>query len=348
METVRAVGRDPKTFSSEPTTMIPDGSTMGDADHQNLIFLDPPKHTAQRKLIVKDFLPKAARALQPRIQELSAKLVDGVAADGGCDLVEDLSGVLASYVIAELLGIPIEDGRLLYDLTEIIQRGSTLTEGPGLEAVNQMFGYAHSVWTDRLAKPVGPDLASRMVHGDIDGKPVDEMDFNLYFLLLINAGGDTSRNVIGGGMLELLRDRDLYRILHDNVEDLLPTAVEEMIRWVSPVIYQRRRVTQPATIRDHTFEVGEKVVMFYAAANFDPAVFRNPRRFDITRSPNEHVAFGAAGPHFCLGAHVARIEIAAMVRELVTRFPAMRLSGPPVWSLSTIMNGPINVPVEFA
>ena len=346
LDTVRSVGRSPKAFASRPTTMIPDGATMGDEVHRNLIFNDPPEHAAQRRVIVEDFLPKAAKALEPRIERIASDLLDEVEARGSCDLVEDLAGVLASYVIAELLGIPHEDGKRLYYLTEVIQRGISLSEGEGLAAVQEMFGYAHSVWESRRATPTG-DLPSRIAHGHIGDREIDEMDFNLYFLLLINAGGDTSRNVIGGGMAELLRHPDQVKDLRENVDELLPGAVEEMLRWVCPIIYQRRTATAPAVVGGQQIEAGQKVVMFYAAANFDPKVFDRPREFAIRRSPNPHISFGAAGPHHCLGAHVARIEIAAMVRALLRRFPTLELDGPLVWSSSTIMNGPTNVPIRF-
>lgn len=226
--------------------MIPDGRRWVIPTIR--IFLDPPRHTAQRKPLVKDFLPKAARALQPRIEQISSDLIDRAAADGGCDLVEDLSGVLASHVIAEVLGIPHEDGERLYHLTEVIQSGEPLNEGRGLEAVTEMFEFAHSVWVDRRANPRA-DLATRVAHGNIGDESIDETDFALHFLLLINAGGDTIRNVIGGGMLELLDDTEQYRMLREDPETLLPTAVEEMVRWVSPINYQRRRATKHTSLR---------------------------------------------------------------------------------------------------
>jgi cytochrome P450 len=344
---VKTIGRDPVTFSSEPSTMIADGAALDLGGHQMMLFMDPPRHTGYRHVLSGDFIPRAARALQPRIRELAATIIDGVAQRGQCDLVEDLAGLMPSYVIAEMLGIPHSDGVALYRLTETIHAApESVPEGAGLGAVIEMFNYAHGVWEDKRARP-GNDLATKLISGAVDGVLLDEIDFNLYFLLLIDAGGDTTRNLVAGGMQALFEHPDARQQLGGDLDRLLPGAVEEMLRWVSPVVYMRRTATSDAIVGGQPIAAGDKVVMYYGAANRDPEAFVEPDRFAIDRHPNDHVAFGGGGPHFCLGAHIGRLEIDAMLREILTRLPDMQPDGDTEWLPSTFISGPKHLPVRF-
>jgi len=343
---VRAVGRDPKTYSSAPTIMIPDTS-MDVGDHTMMISTDPPRHTGLRRILARDFVPRAARLLRPRIEELATTIVDGVAARGTCDLVTDVAGLMPSYVIAELLGIPHADGVALYALTEAVHATPGESDGPtGPEAAAQMFAYASEVWRTKRDHPAD-DLASTIIHAEANGRQLDELDFQLYFMLLIDAGGDTTRNLVSAGMRALFDHPDQRARLAADLDGLLPTAVEEMLRWVSPVVYMRRTATCDTELRGRTITAGDKVVIYYGSANRDPAVFADPERFDVTRTPNEHVAFGGGGPHFCLGAHVGRIEIHALLRELLTRLPDIEPDGPTTWLPSSFISGPKSMPVRF-
>jgi cytochrome P450 len=346
---VKRVGRDAATFSSIPTIMITDlAGAMHLDDHLMMLTSDPPYHTLLRKHVSPDFIPRAARALAPRIAQLASTIVDGVIERGECDLVEDLAGLMPSYVIAEMLGIPHEDGCALYRLTETIHAApESQAPGAGMQAVLEMFNYAHGVWTDKLANP-GDDLASQLVHGEVDGHKLDEIDFNLFFLLLVDAGGDTTRNLVAGGMLALFEHAGQRNRLAADIDGLMGPAIEEMLRWVSPVIYMRRTATADTEIAGQPIAAGQKVVMYYGSANRDGAAFDNPDQFDVARHPNDHVAFGGGGPHFCLGAHIARYEIAAMLRELLTRLPDMELDGPVEWLPSNFISGPKHVPVRFS
>jgi cytochrome P450 len=345
---VRAVGRDTATFSSTPTIMIPDeAGTLDVGDHGMMLTMDPPRHTAYRRLASPDFIPRAARTLRPRIEELARMIVDGVAARGECDLVEDVAGLMPSYVIAEMLGIPHQDGVELYKLTEAIHAApESLPSGAGMGAVLQMFNYAHQVYEEKRANP-GDDLSSRLIAGEIDGQPLDGIDFNLFFLLLVDAGGDTTRNLVAGGMQALFDHPDERRRLQGDLDGLLPTAIEEMLRWVSPVIYMRRTATRDTELGGRSVAAGDKVVMYYGAANRDEAAFDDPDRFDVGRRPNEHVAFGGGGAHFCLGAHIARIEIEAMLGEVLRRLPDIAPTGPAEWLPSNFISGPKHLPVRF-
>jgi len=349
-EDVREVGRDPERFSSVPTIMIPDPAadlSFEIDDHQMMLMMDPPKHTQYRRLISSEFTPRGARELGPRVRELAAQIVDRVIERGACDLVEDIAGELPSYVIAELLGIPLEDGRKLYRLTETIHSApETLPPGAYAVAVLEMFQYAARVIAEKRARPAD-DLATKILHAEVDGRRFDDIDFNLFFMLLVDAGGDTTRNLVAGGMHALFEHPDERRKLAANLDALLPSAVEEMLRFVSPVIYMRRTAMRDTELGGVKIRADQKVVLYYGSANRDASVFAEPNRFDVAREPNLHLAFGG-GQHFCLGAHIARVEIEAMLREILTRLPDIEPTGPAVWLPSTFISGPKSLPVRFS
>jgi cytochrome P450 len=344
-EDVRAVSRNSALFSSGPTVMIDDSGAVDLGDHEMMLMMDPPRHTQYRKLVAPRFLRRAAGRMRPGIERLAAEIVDDVAGRDEFDLVQDVAGLLPSWVIAEMLGIPRQDGVELYRLTETLHADpASLPEGAGLAAVMEMFSYAAGVWNSKRACP-GDDLASALVTAEVDGHRLDETDFNLFFILLIDAGGDTTRNLVAGGMNALFEhpgERD--RLIADM--SLLPAAIEEMLRWTSPVIYMRRTATADTELGGQPIRAGQKVVMYYGAANRDPRAFADPERFDITRTPNDHVAFGGGGHHFCLGAQIARVETEAMFRQLLTRLPGLRKTGQTEWLPSTFISGPKHIRVS--
>ena len=344
-EDVKAVGRNAALFSSCPTIMINDGSATDVGGHTMMLTMDPPRHTQYRKLVSPAFLRSAASRMRPGIERLAAEIVDGVAGRAEFDLVEDVAGLLPSYVIAELLGIPRQDGVELYQLTEALHADpASLPEGAGMAAVAEMFSYASGVWNQKRAHP-GDDLASVLVTAEVDGHGLDEIDFGLFFLLLIDAGGDTTRNLVGGGVDALFKHpRERVRLTADL--GLLPAAIEEMLRWTSPVIYMRRTATAVTELGGRQIKAGQKVVMYYGSANRDPRAFAEPERFDITRMPNDHLAFGGGGPHFCLGSHVARVEIDALFRQILTRLPDLQKIGETEWQPSTFISGPRHIRVR--
>ena len=346
---VKAVGRDPATFSSAPTIMIPDGDGAIDAgDHQMMITMDPPRHTTHRKLVSGEFIPRAAKAMRPRIQELAARIIDGVIDRGECDLVGDIAGLMPSYVIADLLGIPLEDGVALYGLTETIHAApESQPPGAAMGAVLEMFNYARGVWERKREHPAR-DLATSIAFAAVDGRQLDLIDFNLFFLLLIDAGGDTTRNLVAAGLDALFRHPEQMSWLREDCDGRLATAVEELLRWVSPVVYMRRTATRDASLGEAHITAGQKVVMYYGSANRDEEAFGpTADQLDLARSPNDHVAFGGGGPHFCLGAHIARVEIDALLRQVLSRLRHLEPSGPTEWLASTFISGPKHLPVRF-
>ncbi len=350
---VQTVGRDAQTFSSQPTIMVRDpDNERRDPDHVMMLMADPPVHTRMRRMISRRFTPRAARSLAHRVDELASLIVDEVVERGSCDLVTDLAGEMPSFVIADVLGIPLEDGRRLYHHTEMLH---SATDVVGIDAqraaYGEMYAYSQEVYAAKRANPQD-DLASLLAFSEVlddegGSHPVDEVDFFLWFLLLVDAGGDTTRNLVGGGFDALFNHPSQYAALVANPVGLLESAIEELLRWVSPVVYMRRTATVDTRIGTQPIAAGDKVVMFYGAANRDPEVFADPHRLDLSRTPNPHVAFGGGGPHFCLGAHLARLEINALMGQMLTRLHDLQPTGEAEWMVSNFIFGPSSLPVSF-
>jgi cytochrome P450 len=266
---------------------------------------------------------------------------------GECDLVSDVAGKLPSYLIADLMGIPMEDGLKLYEWTELIHSDTaTVGREAQAQATANMLTYAAGVAAQKRAHP-GDDLATTIIQSEIDGDRLSDMEFVWFFLLLINAGGDTTRNLVAGGMEALFANPAERARLQSNIEGLMTPAVEELLRFVSPVVYMRRTATVDTELGGKQIRAGDKVVMYYGSANRDEAHFANPDRLDVGRTPNDHLAFGGGGPHFCIGAHIARIEIAAMLRQILTRLPDIEPAGIAERVPSIFIAGPKTLPVRF-
>jgi cytochrome P450 len=343
---VKTVSRDTTTFSSTGTILIDDATVVEIDGRQMMLTLDPPAHTVWRKLANVDFRPPAVRALGPRLRELVTMIIDGVIERGECDLVEDVAGLLPSYVVAELLGIGHAEGVELYRLTEVIHSApETLPAGAIPNAINEMLGFGAKLFEERKADP-GDDIVSRLAAGELDGRPVDVVDFSMFFVLLVDAGGDTTRNLVSGGM-QALFERPDQRSLLARDPARLPTAVEELLRWVSPVVYMRRTATADTAVAGQPIAEGDKVVTYFGSANRDAEVFDRPHELDLGRHPNEHLAFGGSGPHFCMGSQLARVEIRMMLQEILTRMPDVAPAGPVEYLASSFISGPKHQPVRF-
>lgn len=345
---VWAVDRDFQAYSSEPTIMITDplAEAGGFGPYKMMLMMDPPDHTAFRKLIRSEFTLPSARLREEQIKALAKQIVDAVIDKGECDFVEQVAGEMPSFVIAELMGLPLDDGRELYKLTEVIHTApEAQAPGAGGQAVMKMFEYGSKVIAEKRARP-GDDLASRLLAAEVDGRKLDDMEFLLFFLLLVDAGGDTTRNLLSGGVLALMENPDQYAWLMADLEARLPSAREEMLRYVSPVIYMRRTARHDTVLDGQQIRDGDKVVMYFGAANRDPSRFESPDRFDLSRTANEHIAFGA-GAHNCLGQHIALIEIDAMLVEVLTRMKDFQLAAPVEWLASNFISGPKHMPVRF-
>jgi cytochrome P450 len=346
---VWAVDRDFQAYSSGPTIMISDPAAeqaAGFGPYKMMLMMDPPEHTAFRKLIRSEFTLPAARLREDRIQALAKQIVDAVIEKGECDFVGEVAGEMPSFVIAELMGLPLSDGRELYKLTETIHTApEALPPGAGGAAVMKMFEYATGVIAEKRARP-GDDLASKLLACEVDGRKLEDMEFLLFFLLLVDAGGDTTRNLLSGGLLALMENPDQFAWMMADLPARLPSAREELLRWTSPVIYMRRTARHDTELAGQQIREGDKVVMYFGAANRDPAAFDRPEVLDLARTPNEHIAFGT-GPHGCLGQHIARIEIDAMLVEVLTRMTDFELAAPPEWLASNFISGPKAMPLRF-
>lgn len=346
---VTEVSRDPGTYSSWlGGVMLPDSDPdLLDGSRLMMLYQDPPSHTRYRRMVSRSFTPRAAQAWAGRIDRLAAGIVDAVVERGGCEFVSEVAGEMPSMVIAELMGIPSQDGRRLYHLTEIMHSADpALTDEQRLEAIIEMHAYAGGVAEEKRRHPAD-DVATALVHATVEGESLTDDEFNWFFLLLVNAGGDTTRNLVAGGLEALLDNPDQLRRLKEDPPGLMPTTVEELLRWVSPVVHMRRTARVDTVLGGQRIAAGQKVVVFYGAANRDESVWPDGDRLDLGRKPNPHLAFGGGGAHMCLGAHFARLEIASLLEQVVTRLQDLAVAGPVERLTSTFIAGPRSLPVTF-
>jgi cytochrome P450 len=347
---IRAISRTPKIFSSYETgVMLPDPDPMGlYAQRLMMLNMDPPQHDRFKLLVSRGFTPKNAPLLRPRIEELAREILDAAMQKGSCDFVSEIAGRLPSGLIAELMGMPREDGERLYNLTEIMHTNDDAVAPAEVKmaAIGEMLMYGQSV-ADKKRNTPGDDLATILVNAEVDGDRLTDEEFQWFFLLLVNAGGDTTRNLLAAGLQLLFDHPDQRAKLMSDTDGHLATAIEEMLRFSSPVSHFKRTVMEDTIIRGQAIKAGERVVMFYGSANRDEDVFENPDTFNITRDPNPHVAFGAGGPHLCLGMHVARVELAVMFKELLSRMPLVQPDGAIERMHSSFIAGIHSMPVKY-
>jgi cytochrome P450 len=337
-------------FSSEWGITLHEGTEESLAQQRMMMLqMDPPRHTRLRLIVNKGFTPRMIGRLHERIREVAREIVDGIAERGECDFVVDVAAELPLQVIAELMGVPQSDRHMLFEWSNRMIGSDdpeyAVSSDVAQSAAIEMFGYANELALAKRADP-SDDIISVLLQAEVDGERLNDIEFDLFFELLAVAGNETTRNLISHGMLALLEHPDQRRMLLDDPM-LLDSAVEEMLRWASPVMYMRRTARSDYEIRGETIREGDKVALWYIAANHDPDVFEDPHRFDITRHPNEHEAFGGGGPHFCLGTHLARLEIKVMFEEVLARIPEMELAGDVQRLRSNFINGIKHLPVAF-
>lgn len=315
-----------------------------------MLMMDPPKHTKQRLILNKGFTPRMIGRLHDQVREIAREIVDNVAARGECDFVVDVAAELPLRVIAEMMGVPQEDRHKVFEWSNRLIGSEdpefAVSPEDAMEAATEMFVYANELAAEKRANP-GDDIISVLLNAEVEGERLTDIEFDLFFQLLAVAGNETTRNLISHGMLALLENPDeRAKLLADPA--LLPSAVDEMLRYASPVMYMRRTARTDTEVRGQVIKAGDKVALWYIAANRDPEVFSDPHRFDISRAVNEHEAFGGGGPHFCLGTHLAKLEITVMFEELLARVPDMELAGDVARLRSNFINGLKHMPVTFA
>lgn len=362
---VAYVNRHPELFSSQlGATQIRD-PTPTDLDfvRQMLLNMDPPEHTKLRRAVNRAFTPRAVARMESTIVERADAIVSGVRDRGACDFARDIGTDLPLLTLAEIMGVPVEDRRLLYDWSNRIigyqdeeygdVRTGDVAATPRPPPVNprsrtalsDMFDYAHALAEHKLRQP-GEDVLSLLLRADLDGEAITVEQYENFFFLLAVAGNETLRNGIPGGMLALLEHPDeLRRLRHDL--SLLPTAVEELLRFHAPVTHFRRTATVDTVLADVPIRAGDKVVVFYASANRDEAVFGpDADMLDLGRTPNDHLSFGV-GPHVCLGLHVARTQLRAIYAAVLEGLSDIELDGEPVRLASSFQAGFKRLPVRW-
>lgn len=354
-EDLVAVNRDYSTFSSWQGSALIDDPDPGALEMSRMLMLnmDPPEHTKLRKIVNKGFTPRMIRSLMDHLHEESRAIIDRAREMGEVDFVEEVAAELPLIAIAEFLGVPREDRKIIFDLSNRLVGHSdpeyNLTEEDGHVAATELFAYAQQLAADKRQRP-GDDIASALLEAEVDGDRLSDMDFNVFFMLLSVAGNETTRNAISHGMLALLEHPDQKQDLIQH-PDILESAVEEILRWASPVMQFRRTTTKPVTLRGVEIPEDEAVVFWHMSANRDEAVFDDPYTFDLRRSPNahtsSHIAFGGGGPHFCLGANLARAEMQVLFEELLPHLPALEQTGPVARLRSNFINGIKHLPVRF-
>jgi len=354
---VIACNRDAQTFSSAAAyggVVGLEGPTApqagGEGTERLMLYMDPPDHTRYRKLVNRGFTPRMIGALEVHVRELTARILDEAIAKGDCDFVVDVAAELPLEVIAELIGVPREDRHKLFDWSNRMvgsEDPEYIVSAEEVAAAQvEMFMYAQQLGEQRRAEP-RDDIVSTLLAAEIDGDSLDEMDFNMFFLLLAVAGNETTRNAIAHGMNAFLESPDQYDQLVADPAGRIAGATEEILRWASPVMYFRRNVQRDTEVGGQPIKAGEKVSLWYISANRDADVFDDPFTFDIARDPNPHIAFGGGGPHFCLGAQLARLEIRVLFEELATRIPQVQPLGQPDRLRSNFIGGIKHLPVRL-
>ena len=315
-----------------------------------MLNMDPTMHTRYRRLVNHGFTPRMVRDLEQKIIGYADGIIDSVCERGTADFVEEISAELPLLVIAELLGVPQEDRRMVFDWSNrMIGSEDPEYQIPGVdpgESAMEVFSYAEELAAKRRLAP-RQDLVSVLLNAEVEGEKLDQMELDLFFLLLIVAGNETTRNLMSGAMTAFFDHPDQWELLRQD-RSLLPGAVEEMLRYVTPVMHFRRTATGTPNSGAKRSRRGTRSCSGTPRPTATRGEFTNPDRFDVTRSPNNHMAFGGGGPHFCLGANLARMEIMVMFDRLLDRIPDIRLDGEVKRLQSNFINGTKHIPVAFA
>jgi cytochrome P450 len=350
---VADISRRPAEFSSGQGTQIFDQTAEMREYRGSIIDMDDPEHMRLRKIVSRGFTPRILSELRGLVEETTAEILEEMPSSGSCDFVSAFATLLPLRIIDNMLGVPREHEQFILRATNVVLGASDPEYVPdqtvaGIGAAvtgisERLIELLKGIAEDRIAQP-RDDVISKLVTSDEDNLTPQELA--KFFILLIGAGNETTRNALSHGLLILSAHPEQRDRLLANYDEMAPTAVEEILRYASPVIHFRRTVTRDGvTLTDaqgqvtHTFNAGDKVVVWYPAANRDPAVFDEPERFDIARKPNNHIAFGGPGPHYCLGAHLARLELNVAFKMLYARYPDIAAAGEPVMLRSNFVNG---------
>jgi methyl-branched lipid omega-hydroxylase len=322
----------------------------------SFIAMDDPRHFRQRSIVARSFTPKALQNVLDSVETICTEVIDGMCEQGEVDLVEAISQPFPLLVICDMMGIPRSEFTTVLDATNVILGAGDPEFLGGKDAFPAMLeaGMTLTAMMDELAeerrKNPTDDLTSALVHNTVGEEMLAPEEVAPFFILLAVAGNDTTRTATTLGMDLLARNPEQRRAWQDDLDGVTATAVEEIVRVASPVTFMRRTVTRPLTLADHDFDEGDRLILFYGAANRDPRAFDDPERFDVRRDPNPHVGFGGPGPHFCLGAHLARRELSVIFRQLFHRLPDIEVAGEPEYLEAAgvpLVGGVKRLPVRF-
>jgi cytochrome P450 len=358
---VVAVSRDTRTFTSEHGANLEDLDEQQRVARRSMLETDPPRHTRLRGLVSPPFTPRAIKAYELVLRELTAAVLDRALPLREFDFIEEVAKQLPIRVLARLLGAPDEDTDRLIDWGDRMigntdpELADVLSDTPESDkyrmlpfrspASLELFDYAHRIADVRRREPKD-DLVSKLVQSEIDGERLTELELDSMFLLLVVAGNETTRQAIAHGMLAVAEHRDQWRRLADEPKLLWASGADEILRWSSPVLHFRRTATRDVELGGQTIRAGDKVVVWYVSANFDEEVFADPLRFDVGRRPNPHITFGGGGPHYCLGAHLAKLEVQVMFDALLPRLVDIELTGRPERMRTNFTNALKRMPVR--
>lgn len=355
MHDILEISRHPEIFcSGQGAVSILDMPAEMNEFYGSLISMDDPRHARLRKIVSGTFTPRMLANVLEDVEKTAKRVVDGIIEKGEINFVADVSMPFPLFVILDMMGIPHSEFDMVLSQSNIILSGGDpefIPEGVDpisafLEAGAQLAGLLNELAVVRRENPTD-DLLSALVTTEVDGEQLSGDELASFFILLSVAGHETTRTALSHAITHLSQNPDQRALLLGDMERVMPTAVEEIVRYASPVVWMRRTLTQDHVLSGHEFRAGDKVILYYGSANRDEAVFTNPDTFDVLRDPNPHVGFGGPGPHFCLGAHLARREITLMLRELYTRIPDLELAGPPEQLRSNFINGVKRLPVTF-
>jgi cytochrome P450 len=352
-EDIVQASRRPDIFCSGRGTNIADLPIEIAEFFGSMINMDDPKHARLRGIVQKGFTPRMVAQVEGYVRVKAAKLVDRALdehPDGRCDFVETFAAPLPLQIICEMMGIPPEDQAQIFRWTNTILGAGDPDYGGNFDALMassyEMYAYAQALGEDRLERP-RDDITSALMHAELDGERLNASEFGSFFILLVIAGNETTRNAISHGMKALTDNPEQRRAWWDDYEAGARNAVEELVRWATPVIHFRRTATQDTEIRGVPIRAGDKVVYWFNSANRDEEQFEDPYTLNLRRYPNNHLGFGAGGPHFCLGASLARREIAVMFDEIRRRLPALEVTGPPAMLQSYFIHGIKSMPCTW-
>ncbi len=349
------VSRNPELFCSGKGSNIADLTVELNEFFGSMISMDDPKHVRLRTIVSKGFTPKEITRVEEYVKNKAKTIVDKVLEKYGnneeFDFVDNIAAPFPLQIICEMMGIPESDERQILEWTNVILGAGDPDFGGTIEnllnVALEMFAYAQALGEARLANPTN-DLTSVMMHAIVDGERMSSQEFGSFFILLAVAGNETTRNAISHGMLQLTEHPDQKAAWYADFDAKAKGAVEEIVRWASPVIHFRRTATRDTEIRGVKIKAGEKVVMWYNSGNRDEEIYENPHQFNIARSlAPAQVGFGAGGPHFCLGANLARREIAVMFDEIRRRLPNLVITGEPAYLQSNFINGIKRMPCRI-